>query len=66
MPRNATEYRSNHKALKRNPDFSTNFILIEDKNYRLVSNEGEIHLRIDNSELGPDEVAELIKERFKL
>lgn len=42
----------------------------EDTNYRLVSNDGEMpfenYMKIDNSDLAPDVVAGMIKERFEL
>lgn len=70
LQRNNTENRLRNKASKRNLEFSTNCILKEDSNYRLVSNEGEIpfenYIKIDNSSLEPDEVAEMIIERFDL
>lgn len=69
LQRNATENRLNHKASKRNLDFSSGCIRREDSNYRLVSNEGEIpfknYIKIDNSNLSPDQAAEQIIERFR-
>jgi len=45
-------------------------LLNEEEKYRLVSYDGEIpfknYIKIDNSELTPDEVAELIKSTFDL
>ena len=42
----------------------------EDANYRLVSYDGEIpfenYIKIDNSFLSPDVVANMIKEEFSL
>lgn len=68
LQRNRTENRLNNKASKRDLDFSANLILKEDANHRLVSREGEIpfanYLRIDNSRLSPEAVAELIQEHF--
>ena len=70
LERNKTENRQLNKASKRNIEFSTSLILNEDSNYRLVSNEGEIpfenYMKIDNSYIAPDVVAEMIKERFSL
>lgn len=70
IERNKTENRLSLKASKRNVTFSEGLILKEDKNYRLVSNDGEIpfknYLRIDNSKLSSDEVAELIKRTFNI
>lgn len=68
LQRNRTENRLSNKASKRDLEFSTNLILNEDQNHRLVSREGEIpfanYLRIDNSQLSPEEAAEMIKEHF--
>ena len=70
LQRNKTENRLKHKATKRNLEFSESRIKHEDANYRLVSLEGELpfenYLKIDNSELEPDEVADIIKEKFGL
>lgn len=69
LKRNATENRLKNKPSKRNLDTSANRMLNEDA-YRLVSYEGEIpfknYLRIDNSYLSPDAVADMIIERFGL
>ena len=70
LQRNETENRLKHKASKRNIDFSKNNLLENDIKYRLVSNEGEIpyenYMKIDNTNLAPEEVAKMIKERFSL
>ena len=70
LQRNVTENRLRHKASKRDIDASNARVLGEDANYRLVSNDGEIpfdnYIKIDNSNLAPDVVAEMIKERFSL
>ena len=70
LRRNATENRLNHKASKRDVAASNLRLQREDANYRLVSNDGEItfenYIKIDNSNLTPDVVAEMIKERFSL
>lgn len=70
LKRNTTENRLQHKPSKRNQDFSRNCILREDSSYRLVSHEGEIpfsnYIRIDNSDLSPDEAADIIKDKFSL
>ena len=70
LQRHVTENRLQHKASKRNLEWSTALLLNEDKNYRLVSNDGEItfdnYIKIDNSNLSPDIVAEMIKEKFLL
>ena len=70
LQRNVTENRLQNKASKRDIDVSNARLQNEDANYRLVSNDGEIlfenYIRIDNSNLAPDVVAEMIKERFSL
>jgi len=70
LQRHTTENRLNNKASKRRIDWSTALLLNEDKNYRLVSNEGEIpfdnYIKIENAELSPEIVAKMIKERFLL
>lgn len=70
LQRNRTENRLNNKASKRDLEFSTNLILNEDANHRLVSREGEIpfanYMRIDNSQLSPEAVAQQIQEHFGL
>lgn len=68
--RNATENRLLHKASKRDVDASNVRLLGEDSNYRTVSNDGEVvfenYVKIDNSELPPNVVAKMIKDRFVL
>lgn len=70
LKRNNTENRLKNKASKRDIDFSENCILNEDEQYRLVSNEGEVpfknYMKIDNSNLSPDDVADMIKKKFNL
>jgi len=70
LQRHVTENRFQHKASKRNIEWSTDLLLREDKNFRLVSNDGEIpfenYIKIDNSNLSPDVVASMIKDKFSL
>lgn len=70
LKRNATENRLKHKASKRDLAVSNRRLLKDDENHRCVSYEGEItfdnYLRIDNSEMEPEEAARLIKEAFGL
>lgn len=70
LQRNQTENRLKNKASKRDLEFSNNNLIASDKKYRLESLEGEIsfknYMKIDNSNLQPDEVAAMIKERFGL
>ena len=69
LERNKTENRLKNKASKRDLVASEQRLLNED-NHRLVSEEGEIpfenYLRIDNTNLAPDVVAKMIKEKFDL
>lgn len=68
LQRNQTENRLKNKASKRDLEFSSGCILREDSNYRLVSNEGEIpfenYIKIDNTNLSPEQVADMIREKF--
>ena len=70
LKRNLTENRLKHKASKRNIQLSNGLICRDDERYRLVSYEGELpfenYMKIDNSELAPDVVAQMIKDRFSL
>ena len=70
LKRNETENRLKHKSSKRDLAVSNRRLLKDDENHRCVSYEGEItfdnYLRIDNSEMEPEEAARLIKEAFGL
>lgn len=70
LQRNETPNRLAHKASKRNIAQSRERVLAMDRQYRFESNPGEIpfenYMRIDNSQLEPDVVASMIKERFHL
>ena len=66
LQRNITENRLRHKASKRDIEISNARLQGEDSNYRLVSNDGKNYTKIENSNLAPDVVAEMIKERFSL
>ena len=70
LQRNATENRLKNKASKRDIEVSNNRLMNEDANYRLVSHDGEMpfenYMRIDNTNLSPDVVARMIKEKFAL
>ena len=69
LARNATENRIKNKPSKANVEQSSKRLLNED-NYRLVSNEGEIpfenYLRIYNSNLSASDTALLIKRTLNL
>lgn len=70
VERNKTENRLRNKASKRDTKLSEFRMLREEMNYRLESRDGEIpfehYIKIDNTNLEPDEVARKIKEQFGL
>lgn len=70
LQRNRTENRLNHKASKRDLEFSERMLLNEDENHRLVSREGEMnmkhYIKIDNTRLTPEETAAMIRKAFQL
>ncbi len=70
LARNRTENRLKNKASKRDVAVSVRRLMGEDAKYRLVSLDGEIpfenYVKIDNTDLAPEVVAEMIRERFGL
>ncbi len=74
LQRNRTENRLKEKASKRDVALSEQRFLNAENRYRLVSEPGEIveklgiaperYLRIDNTNLSPDKVAEMIVRHF--
>ena len=70
LQRNKTANRLANKPSKRDLERSQQRLLADDEKYRLVSNPGEIpfknYLRIDNSHLEPEVVAQMIREHFSL
>ncbi len=70
LERNTTENRLRNKASKRDIDISNQRLIGDDGKYRLVSNDGEIpfdnYIKIDNSYISPDIVAQKIKTLFQL
>lgn len=70
LARNETPYRMERKASKRDVAWSRSNLLKDAENHRLNSDEGEIwfenHLKIDNTNLSPDEVADRVIEHFGL
>ena len=70
LRRNKTEHRLIHKPTKRNFEFSENDLKESMLKYRLNSNESEIkeknYIRINNTNLSPELVAKIIKEKFNL
>lgn len=70
LARNETAYRMERKASKRDLEWSRSNLLDDTAKHRLNSEEGEIwfenHLKIDNSDLEPDQVADKVIEAFGL
>ena len=70
LERNKTENRLENKASKRDVGVSDQRLIHDDTNYRLESLPGEVpfanYLRLDNSDLSPEEAAEIIQKTFSL
>ena len=72
LRRNKTANRLEHKASKRNLEWSEKDLLESIKKHRLNSNPGEGEkvfknfMKIDNTNLSATEVAKIIKEKFNL
>ena len=70
LERNATVNRLKNKASKRNVTESNARLLRDDANYRCESYPGEIthpnYLRLENTNISPEEAARIIKEHFNL
>ena len=70
LQRNGTENRIRNKPSKEDVGLSNQRLMDEDRQYRLVSREGEIpsenYLRIDNSALSAAEAARRIRDTFGL
>jgi shikimate kinase len=70
IARNETPHRMERKASKRDVEWSRANLLKDAREHRLNSAEGESwfmhHLKIDNTELSPDEVADRVIEAFGL
>ena len=70
MKRNITPHRLESKPSKQNIDWSKNEIVKTMQEHRLNSNEDEFfcdnHIKIDNTNLSPDEVSEIIIDKYKL
>ena len=70
LARNETPHRMERKASKRDVAWSRANLLDSAAKYRLNSAEGEVwfenHLKIDNSHLAPDQVADLVIEKYHL
>ncbi len=70
LVRNETPHRMERKASKRDVVWSKENLLNDVSNHRLNSENGEVwfehHIKIDNTNLQPDEVADIVIKRFKL
>ena len=70
LERNLTPHRLEQKPSKRDTEWTIQDIYKTMEKYRLNSNDGEItfenYLRINNTNLSPDEVSNMIIERFEL
>lgn len=70
LARNETPHRMERKPSKRDVDWSKSNLLKDTTNHRLNSAEGEYwfknHLKIDNTHLEPDQVADMVIEHFHL
>ena len=70
LQRNMTENRLRHKASKRNIEASSQHLIHDDAMHRSESLDGEIpfanYVKIDNTHLSPETVAQIIKEKFSL
>ncbi len=70
IQRNKSSNRLEHKPSKRNVEWSESRLKKSIEDYRLNSLEGEIeflnYMKINNTNLSAEEVAELVKEKFDL
>ena len=68
--RNVTENRLKNKASKNNIEASNQWLINDDEKYRIESLDGEVpfenYIKIDNSDLSPEDTARKIKEYFNL
>ena len=70
LARNETPHRMERKASKRDVSWSRANLLEDAENHRLNSADGETwfrnHIKIDNTDLPPDKVADIVIESFGL
>lgn len=68
LERNVTPHRLEMKPTKRNTEWSKSNLLRDTEKHRLNSEEGEVwfehHMKIDNTSLTPDEVADLVIKEY--
>lgn len=70
LQRNKTENRLKHKSSKRELYLAEERLLRADENHRLVSKDGEVqfqnYIKIDNTNMTPEQVVDAIMEAFDL
>ena len=70
LERNVTPHRLETKKSKNNIEFSNNELVESMKKYRMNTYENEYicenHLKIDNTNLSPDEVANIVIEKYNI
>ena len=70
LERNETPHRMEMKASKRDVEWSKANLLRDAKKHKLNSEDGEVwfenHIKIDNTNLEPDEVADMVISKFAL
>ena len=70
LKRNLTPHRMERKASKKDTKWSEDNLLKDSQRHRLNTEEGEIlfenHLKIDNTNLSPDEVADIVIKKYNL
>lgn len=70
LERNETPHRMERKASKRDVTWSKSNLLSDTEKHRLNSDSDEVwfenHIKIDNTKLEPDEVADMVIEAFHL
>ena len=70
MKRNLTPHRMERKTSKKDTKWSEENLLKDSQRHRLNTEEGEIlfenHLKIDNTNLSPDEVADIVIGNYNL
>lgn len=70
LKRNLTPHRMERKASKKDTKWSKENLLKDSQRHRLNTKEGEIlfenHLKIDNTNLSPDEVADIVIGKYNL
>ena len=70
LERNETPHRMEMKASKRDVEWSRANLLRDAKKHKLNTDDGEVwfenHIKIDNTNLSPDEVADMIISKFSL